>query len=480
MAFDVRKKSVAFALLFCSSLFVSRADAAIGASTPRTPAHIFYSDPVNGRMDGDGSQTKPWGSLSQIVNAGMINGQDLTSGKIHAGDLIYLMNGNHGTVRLYATTANKYKNTDFITIQAMPNHQPVVERLQVLYCSNWAFRGLSIRNPPLDVSGMNLAALEHSTNIIFDGNTVVSSPNFASWSPADWALYSAPYGIYVNGSMNCTISNNTVQGIENGILLDGDSHLCKSNRVDYFANDGLEFTSHNTLITLNQITNHYGLWDTGLHADGMQGWVAWYDTYCDNVTIDKNIVIASTGAYSTIPAVPTGVGNDILQGISIFDGDWRNVTVTNNAIAAANWHGLSLYGVTGAVIENNTVIQQGPYKTWLGVFNRKDGTPSTNVIVRNNIANNYNLPATGVTIDHNLTFTKLTGTSATYSMPVADPVAVFIKYDPTRATFDLRLKATGPAVGVGSSSVVPECLYDIQGWRRDLTKMNLGAYSYAK
>lgn len=478
MPLQIGKLVLAAAAVCFFAAVPSCVNAAAGAGTPKAPVHIYYSDPINGSMDGDGSQAKPWGSLSAIVNAGLINGQDTTSGKVHAGDLIYLKTGNHGAVSLWTAGNRKFANTDFITIQALPGNQPLIESLYLLFSSKWVFRGITFNNPVnyVQVKDHKLADIEHCNNIIFDANILQSSPYFLRWSPTDWENLSAAWAIFCNGSTNCTISNNLIKAVENGIFLDGDSLLCTGNKIDYFANDGIDFTAHNTVISLNRITNHYGLWETGLHPDAMQGWVAWYDTFVENVTIDKNTIINSTGAYSTVPPIPTGIGDDAMQGISIFTGDWRNITVTNNVVVASSWTGISLFGITGGLVANNTVIQQGQYKVWLGIFPRDNGTPSSNVVVRNNIANDYNLPATGVTADHNLTFNKRTYPAWQSNIPAADPTTVFVKYDPTRASYDFNLKTGSPAIGAGSSLMCPP--KDIVNRLRNMSKVDLGAYMY--
>ena len=263
-----------------------------------------------------------------------------------------------------------------------------------------------------------------------------------------------------------------ISNVENGITITGDSIEAVNNTVDYFANDGIQFTASNSVISRNRITNHYGRWNNGYHHDGMQGWTAWDEPNTKNVVLDSNIVMASTGVYPAIPAVPTGEGDDYIQGITIFDGKWDNVTITNNVVAAAGYHGLSLYHATNSQILNNTVIQQCPkFGSWLGVF----GT-SKNVIVRNNIAHTIAFPETGVLSDSNLALTTSWQSWQKTIPVVTNPSAVFAKWSPKTATFDLRLAPKSFAIGRGNKKTFAP--RDIVYVNRNPQKVDLGAYTF--
>ncbi len=377
----------------------------IGNATIKRPVHIYYIDPVNGSMNGDGSPSRPWSTLEAVLQANLINGQDKTSGVVHARDLIYLMTGNHGDIHIDPSwNGGKTLNTDFITIQAAPGNKPVFNSLDIRNASYWAFRDLIIQNPPNYTGRGTLVSLASVNNIFIDNNVVRSDPNAVAWTPQDWATSSSFFGIHVDSASSCTISRNSISNVENGVYLNGDGILFTKNTIDYFANDGLQFTSSDTIISQNSITNHYGQWHDGRHHDGMQGWTEVNQDSTTNVVIDRNLVMASTGVYPTIPVIPTGVGDDYLQGISIFDGVWNNVTVTNNIVVAGGvYHGISLYGMNNATVANNTVVNQNN-QTWIGIFNSGTGKPPVNVVVRNNIGSCFASNATSGVIFLIITF----------------------------------------------------------------------------
>ncbi len=470
-----------FCLMVWSLLTAEAVCNPIGSSVPMTPGHVYYSDPIKGSMKGDGSKLRPWGPLSDIVAAKLINGQDKTSGVVHAGDIIYLLSGNHGSISL-DQYSGYFVNTDFITLQAAPGSAPVLSQLVASGISKWVFRGLTIAHTavPAGNRGYFLSRFIGCDNILFDSNTIYSQADVSKWKPSDWASLSAVSGLAFDGTSS-TIINNTVRNVEAGIGISGDGLILKNNVVDYFADDGINFTSSNSIIQSNTVTNHYGLWNNGGHHDGMQGWTIG-GVVTSNVIIDSNVIVASTGVYPTIPVQPTGGADDYLQGLSIFDGTWTNLTLTNNVVAARGaYHGLSMYGISDSIIANNTVVNQPGVESgivWLGVFNnRVSGAAPVNVVVRNNIANSFVLAPTGVVDDHNIALTSSNGWSGVASETVvSNPRKVFVNYPASNGAYDFRLVKGSPAIGAGSAADAPK--YDVVGKLRNANKIDIGAFSY--
>ena len=441
-----------------------------GASTPSAPKKIYYADPVKGSTaTGLGTKTRPWGTLESIVDAKLIDGSDLDKGKVHAGDVIYLMNGNHGSVSLWGPA---YQNTSFITLQAAPGQKPVINELTITNCSRWVVRGLTFETPAVVTQRKPLLLAQNSSELIIDANKFRSQADVSKWTAEDWADSSATYGIFTNKIVNSTISKNSVSNVENGIVISGEFIEAVNNSVDYFANDGIQFTASNSVVSRNRVTNHYGRWNNGYHHDGMQGWTAHDEDFTVNVVLDSNVVMASTGIYPTIPAVPTGVGDDYMQGITIFDGDWSNLSVTNNVVAAAGYHGMALYHQKNASVLNNTVVQQAPtLGSWLGIFGN-----SQNVIVRNNISSSYAFPQTGVVFDSNLSLSTSWQSWQKTIPVVTNPAAVFAKWSPKTAEFDFRLAPKSYAIGRGSTRSFAK--RDIVYVNRNPAKIDMGAYVY--
>ena len=160
-----------------------------GASKPAAPKKVYYADPIKGSTSkGNGTKARPWGSLETVVAAKLINGSDLSKGKVHAGDLIYLMTGNHGTVSLWGPA---YQNTSFIAIQAAPGQTPILNSLTLTNCSKWVIRGLTFENPKVVTNRKPLLTAQNSSELIIDANKFRSESDVRKWTPADWAKNSA-------------------------------------------------------------------------------------------------------------------------------------------------------------------------------------------------------------------------------------------------------------------------------------------------
>lgn len=453
-----------------SSTVTSIASSTASIFIPSTVAgKIFYIDPARGSKTGDGSAAKPWKSFQEVVAAKLISGDDATKGIVHGGDAIYLMTGEYGLVRPPATN-----NTDYITIQAAPGQTPVFTNLAMAAGGKWAFKGITFRNNPGGPAGQLIRVTLN--DFIFTDNTVYSEADVSSWSPDYWVAH-ASIALTFTGN-NAIISHNTFKNVRRGVTLVGDHIEFTYNTIDVHANDALDFTVSNTLIGHNSITNHYGKIDDGLHNDAMQGWTLNGDI-ASNVTIDSNTIIESTGAYPWIPLVPSGINPEYMQGISIFDGKWKNVTVTNNLIVVSAGHAISLYGVQGGLIANNTVIRKTADTVWDTFIALMpltvDGTEPANIIVRNNLAPSFRMPEKGSNIfDHNIAYLKQ-WQPWQKSIPVIPMEQIFVQPDPARGPLDYHLKNGSPAIGAGLSDGVP--LIDLEGKARNAGSIDIGAYA---
>lgn len=97
-----------------------------------------------------------------------------------------------------------------------------------------------------------------------------------------------------------------------------------------------------------------------------------------------------------------------LQGISMFDGMFDGVIVRNNVVATSRYHGITINGALNSKIVNNTVVNITGQKTnypWIMLSPHKNGTPSKNVDVANNLAMDIRVkpnPSLGHTVLNNV------------------------------------------------------------------------------
>jgi len=136
-----------------------------------------------------------------------------------------------------------------------------------------------------------------------------------------------------------------------------------------------------------------------------------------------------------------------LQGIGCFDGVFVDWVVENNVIIVDHYHGITFGGARGCRVVNNTVIDPNdarPGPSAIRIGNHKRGMPSTNCVVRNNLASAVHVKeGEGMISDHNIL--------------VTDPEQHFVDF----AKRDLRLKKGSPAIEAGSDQLTPQT--DIEG-----------------
>jgi hypothetical protein len=427
-------------------------------------------------------------------------------GTAAAGDVISLDSGNYGAVSI----SNK-KYSDFLTIHAATGKTPVFSSFAVSSSSHLVVDGITVIGGGVraNTPGGTLVTLASSDNIVFRNSTVESTSGTFPWQEQTGDLTTLDSSIAPSDGINASqgyciaITGNTIRNVFNGIYgggdetgTDGQNYLVSSNSIDQFAGDGIDHSASNILIQSNHITNSLDICNLQcIHNDGIQGW-NWDDRLGitnQNVVIDSNFIESQTSTSLNLASVD-------LHGISIFDGFWKNVSITNNAVLTSSDTGISIAGVGGLQVVNNTVMNiplngSAPVGsnwefngiTWitLGGTTHEGGTTSA-AIARNNIGSliaptestTGNCPYTesycphtpdpAVEQDHNI---SLVQTNSTLQQ-------LFVMFDTTSNQYDLHLvgtAATNPAIGTGSASLMPST--DITGAARSSSSVDLGAYA---
>jgi hypothetical protein len=423
-----------------------------------------------------------------------------------AGDRISLASGNYGAV-----TISDKKYSDFLTIQAAAGQKPIFSSFAVNSSSHLVIDGITVIGGGVRAKspGGILVTLASNDNIVLRNSTVESTSGAFPWQEETGDLTTLDANVAPSDGINASqgyciaITGNTIQNVFNGIYVggdetgtDGQNYLVSNNTIDQFAGDGIDNSASNILIQHNHITNSLDICNLQcIHNDGIQGW-NWDDRLGitnENVLIDGNFIESQTNPNLNLASVD-------LHGITIFDGYWKNVSITNNAILTSSDTGISIAGVAGLQVVNNTVMNiplngSAPVGanwvfsgiTWitLGGTTHEGGTTSA-AIVRNNIGSliaptdstDGNCPYTesfcphtadpAVEQDHNI---SLAQTSDTLK-------ELFVKFDTTSNQYDLHLvgtAATNPAIGTGSASLMPSV--DITGMARSSSSVDLGAYA---
>lgn len=337
----------------------------------------------------------------------------------------------------------------------------MVSRLISLDFSGLKFQSISNVDLPNYNSIINVGRSNFpgpTENIVFDSNTITSGDDVSAWTDDDWVKKPLYYGLSTK-AVCTTLFNNHFVNLRNAILIsyDADQTNVESNLIEHFGNDGIDETASDVTIHGNIIRYGRHSAKEPLHADGIQGWTG------KNVT-NKKVVINSN------MVINPPFDGDYMQGISIFDGKWDGVTITNNVVVTNAWHGIALYGVTNATIINNTVVPSNPKKipTWIMVHDSKDKSPSSNVIVRNNISAQLIVTGVNMTVDHNITEIPInidtkasshySGNGTTYMSNINDRYvySTLIEVDNAVGKYDLRPKPGSRAVRGGNEEGAPQ------------------------
>lgn len=320
----------------------------------------------------DGSETKPWGSVSSALKAAK------------GGDTLLLMDGLHNPIKLY--------NVPFdapVTIRSMNGKGARVEWILLDgKTRNLVFRDLSVW--PSNINALERRKLIETnsgvSDVTFDSLDIRSSldaPNYPSWSTAEWKKHSVD-AVFARGPRT-QIINNKITGVEFGIQALGNNSIIAKNSVSGFAGDGLRALGNSSTVRDNKVTDCVQV--NKNHADGFQSWSRKTTGPVDRLIIDGNTIIE----WSNAKVSPLRCK---LQGIGLFDGFFDNLVIQNNtvSVSASAYHGISVYGARHAMIVNNTVVSASgnPATTpWLGVYAHRNKTPSTDVIVANNLAMSF-------------------------------------------------------------------------------------------
>lgn len=335
-------------------------------------AATFYVAPLGTTQSCtiDGSQTCPFLSVSSAFS----------SGRIKAGDVVNLMNGDHGILKL---TNAGFDST--VTIQALNANQAHVEYIAIQDGS----RNLTIKNlnvwpsNPYQYIGTLAYTSGGSSYITFDGldaRAGQDAGNYPNWSATEWASRAVD-GAMLNGK-NSVVKNSKFTGVRFGIALLSADQTAQGNTVDGFSGDGMRGQGNNGKFLNNRVSNCVTIDDN--HSDGFQSFTT-PDAPITGLLLDGNTIIE----WSNTTASPLRCW---LQGIGMFDGFYDNLTIRNNVVAVRMGHGISVFGTRFTTITNNTVVWADGVANsypWISVYAHKNGTPSTDVVIANNLAMSF-------------------------------------------------------------------------------------------
>ncbi|PPB79664.1 parallel beta helix pectate lyase-like protein [Albidovulum inexpectatum] len=310
-------------------------------------------------------------------------GNLLASGQVKGGDRIFLLDGYHGPI-----TIKGYKFASPVVIAPMAGAVAHVDSITVRDSSNIVFQGLKVWATSVNAgTGALIRSYPDTSNLAFidlDVRAVPDSGNYLQWTQSEW-LANQRNGLYIDGN-TMTIARNRVTGIYHGIQSLADNALVEDNIVDGFSGDGLRANGDDTIVRGNKVQNCFQI--NGNHADGFQSFSIGANGKpgtgtVRNMTIENNKIVEWVASRSNPLRCK-------LQGLSMFDGMYDGFTIRNNLIVSRAYHGITMNGALNSMIVNNTVVNidgTSDNWPWIRLSPHKNGTPSQNVTVANNLVN---------------------------------------------------------------------------------------------
>ncbi len=381
-------------------------------SEPTFTGNTFYIDPLNGSANGDGSTKKPWLTLQQVIEDGLIQYYshnetyntnsplklENENAPVKGGDKLVLYDGYHGNLSI-----NNFIFKDWLTIEAAKNQKPVFSQINVTGAfKNIYFKNLTILKDSYlgvghywDADAINrnngsclyLASNDFwgkGSNVKINGLTIKTTEDISSWQAADWVEKSAS-GIVLRSVENVEIYNCNIENVHHGIAIEyfSDHTSVVNNTIKNYSGDGARIISNDVIFAYNTISGCFKVDDN--HDDAIQSYTRGEDN-SPGTGILRNIIIRGNLIIGILDKEHPLNGNP--QGIGCFDGMFDNWIVENNVIITNHYHGISFYGMTNSNILNNTVIDQLPgddISPWIMITDHKNGTRSENCLVANNI-----------------------------------------------------------------------------------------------
>ncbi len=358
-------------------------------------AATFYVDPINGNISNDGSISAPWSTLQAVVDNGKIAsnkpasfpytiGQPLVPSNpgapVQPGDTIYCLSGFQGSLFI-----SGYYNFSYIYVIGLPGHQAEFSKIEVRGSSHWSFDNVTISKEFDGNYGGRLFFMNtHShhggvQDIEIKNSTLYTKWDAYNWTASDWVNNSAGGIINTYLVKNIHVYNNYIRNIATGIQIFGENAFVENNTVENFSIDGLRGNGSRLNFYNNLVMNCYDV--DANHDDLFQSFNLGNGIF-EDCNLIGNVLIGSND-----PNQPAALRGDP-QGIGMFDGFFENWTISNNIVALNHWHGISLSGARNCVVSNNTLTKQDinhPNSPWIRIAAHKDGRPSVNNTITNNI-----------------------------------------------------------------------------------------------
>ena len=357
------------------------------------------------------------GSASSPVKPGhgIVLIADPVTGNAAFGNL--LLQAQFGTV----TAPGLNNGTNFIWVMQDPD--VTLATFTLIAGAGWIFHGLDFVSDQADMPQADRVF----DQMVLGGpllNIIVANCSFQSRTPfsnltAAEAIASGPvYGINLEANYGATpavvtqyvtFANNTFFHVQNGICFAGSQVNGGPNALNHVRAcynecsqhlfDGIDWNACFLEIDHNYIHDRLN-GGVSYHPDFLQGqpWNSSHTTvgWMNEINIHHNV-----GVLITVPGLiwESSSSANVSQGMDYWNGSPTNVTFANNLVLTSI-NGIALYGGTGLVVENNTVLNLGLY-------------PATNPAITIYLQSSSEVPTGGNSAPQNITVNNNLGNQIT-------------------------------------------------------------------
>lgn len=384
-----------------------------------------YVDIVNGLdLVGRGTASSPYKTLGYLLNNKLIQ----------AGDHIIIQSGIYPTLNINQTNAPALVSALTWTWFDFKSGAQIAG-LSISQIKRGLFTGATITK-----NTGNIVSLSGTDEVVVADNAIYSSSASPSTLTAtQWmALGTA---VYVRDGLCNSIYRNQIRTVRFGITMttakttypnNSMKGLVEENDLRGFSADASRGIGSDLAFLNNTFIDGYVSAAAGdaNHDDMFQGY-ALNGAIFENLHIEGNYMLDRSSSSRNLASD--------YQGISIFDGLYRNVIVRRNIVISGAYHGISMYGLESVLIEYNTVASTSGKTFWIGLFNSKTGVAPVNNIVQNNLAHQFTGMAMATTANNNIVITN--------------PSVNYVGYDLMNGVFDMHLRTTSPAFGRGAGAL---------------------------
>lgn len=257
------------------------------------------------------------------------------------GELILLASGNYGN-----TTINGAVPTSTVTIAEAPGATATFNQLTVKFSDNLSFDGFEIGHTSYTDSNEYALFLWNADDVQLRNMSIHGSLDGNSWNDAR--------GIRLLNSTGILIDSSTITDVKNGLALEKSSNVVFSNNVMSIMREGMQIAQGNHVLidhnTIHSITPNLAQGD---HSDSIQVMTGTTYLPTTDLTVSNNALLKGSGDYA--------------QGVFIqsesMPAKHSNILVENNVYSGISAHGISLLGVSGAIVRGNTVLTS-PGASW--------------------------------------------------------------------------------------------------------------------